>query len=117
MPGGADVLQFADAANPIEFQRVVACRWIAEQRIHRHVVWESPYRRTIPVRGGVESSRGREPCGGRLVARNDVRVARNVLAEMAAERTEIDVVAAARATPDHHVDRTALVELLDALRV
>jgi len=32
MPGGADVLQFADAAQPIEFLRVIARARVAEER-------------------------------------------------------------------------------------
>src|SRR5205085_687027 len=98
-----------------ELQWVITRTRIAEQRIHRHVIGKGSDRGAIFVRCRVKSSRGREPRGCGLVAWNDIRMSRNVLAEVTRKRAEINVIAAARAAADQHIDRPALVEVLDAL--
>ena len=57
----ADVLQLADAADPIEFQWVITRRRIAEQRVHRHVVGKSPDGRAVLLGRRVDRRGGRKP--------------------------------------------------------
>src|SRR5262249_59422531 len=67
-------------------------------------------------RGGVEWGGGGERGRGRWVGGDDVGLAGNMLAQMSRQRAVVDVVAAAGATADQHIDRFALVELFHALR-
>ena len=54
VPGGANVLQLTDAAEPVELQGVVMRAGIAEQRIHGGAVGEGADHRTVALGAVVE---------------------------------------------------------------
>src|SRR5262249_59127927 len=71
VPGGADVLQFSDAAQPAELLRVVARARVAEQRVHGRAIGEGGDGRAVLVGRAVERAGGGKPGRGRHVRGDD----------------------------------------------
>src|SRR5262249_22465330 len=63
----------------------------------------------------VDVDRGAHAAGAFAVLRNDVGLARDVLAEMARDEPAVEIVAAADAVADHQRDVLAAVAILDAV--
>jgi hypothetical protein len=115
VPGGADVLQLADRADPVELERVVTRADGAEQRVHGDVVGERADGAAVAVGGGVDRRRRGEAARRRLVLCDEGRIARDMPAHVARQRAVVDVVTAAGAAADDQVDLPAFVEVLDGL--
>ena len=73
--------------------------------------------RAVFRRGVVEKIRRRQAAGTRPVHRDDCRIARNVLAEMAGDGAAIGVIGVGDRETDEELDRGLPVEFLNALRL
>ena len=80
------------------------------QRVGDHAGIEGGDDGAVLVGRAIEVAHGREAAGARHVLHDDVRLAGDVVADVAAERAGVEVVAAARREADDNRDRLAGVE-------
>ena len=111
VPHHADADLVIGAADPVEPVAVELRGLVAEQRIEAGAAADGADHRAVLVGDVVEPVGEPQAAGAFHVLRRHLRIAGNVLAEMARDQPRVDVVAAADAVADHHVDGLALVEL------
>ena len=111
VPHHADADLVIGAADPVEPVAVELRGLVAEQRIEAGAAADGADHRAVLVGDVVEPVGEPQAAGAFHVLRRHRRIAGNVLAEVARDQPRVDVVAAADAVADHHLDGLALVEL------
>src|SRR5262245_15121412 len=112
-PGDAGRDVAVHASEPAEFLRVIARLYLAVERL-RHETW--PRMRdhaAIARRDIVEVVEHDDAAGARHVLRHQHGLARNVLAEVARQEPQVEIVAGADAVANQHAHPLVLVETLD----
>ncbi len=115
MPLHEDVVAGRDAADIGELGRVVLHGGIGERLLERGGLDDDAERRSVLGRDLVEIVGGLEAAGARHVLRNEGRLSRNVLAQVARHHAAVEIVAAARGVADGDRDGLAGEELVGRL--
>ena len=110
VPGDAGGHVSAHAAEPGEFQCVVSCLVIAEQRLDRKVARGHTDHRAVALRDVVEIIHHHHAAGAWHVLGHDRRVSRNVPADVTSEEPHIKIIAGTDAVADEHPHLFILVE-------
>ena len=85
--------------------------WISHRLQRREGILDHSDDGAVLRRDVVEIVEHLQPAGAGHVLRHDARIAGDVLADVASHQPRLDVVLAAGADPDQHVDRLAAVEV------
>jgi hypothetical protein len=113
VPSRAQAVVVGNVADPCELAAVEL--GVAEQWLDRHAARDGAEHAAVLGRHRIKILRRALAAGARHVLRNDGGIARDMLAHEARKQTRIDVVTAAGAEADRHLDAAAFVEFLDAL--
>jgi hypothetical protein len=117
VPCVEEAVRIGHAAEPLHAGGLETRAGAAEELVHRRVLIDGRNHGPVLRRTGIDEIGRADAASALHVLHHHSRLARDVLAQIAAERAGIEVVAAAHAEADDDLDGLALVEIGNALRI